>query len=371
MKRKANFTCPFSGSCKITKDNRRHCQACRLKRCVDIGMMKEFILTDEEVQRKKDLIQKRKAEEAEREAQKPRLTEDQSKVIATLVEAHHKTYDDSYSDFSRFRPPVRQGPVTRSASRAASLQSLSDTSSDSVNHSPESTDMKPMNFTSMMMMYQDHNSSPESNEEGAGGLSMLPHLADLVSYSIQKVIGFAKMIPGFRELTAEDQIALLKSSVIEVIMLRSNQSFNLEDMSWSCGSPDYKYCINDVTKAGHTLELLEPLVKFQVGLKKLNLHEEEHVLLMAICLLSPDRPGVQDHARVETLQDRLSEVLQAYIRINHPGGQLLYAKMIQKLADLRSLNEEHSKQYRSLSFQPEHSMQLTPLVLEVFGSEAS
>lgn len=41
------------------------------------------------------------------------------------------------------------------------------------------------------------------------------------------------------------------------------------------------------TSAGHTLELLEPLVKFQVGLKKLNLHEEEHVLLMAICLLSP------------------------------------------------------------------------------------
>lgn len=41
------------------------------------------------------------------------------------------------------------------------------------------------------------------------------------------------------------------------------------------------------TAAGHTLELLEPLVKFQVGLKKLNLHEEEHVLLMAICLLSP------------------------------------------------------------------------------------
>lgn len=41
MKRKAMFTCPFSGDCHITKDNRRHCQACRLKRCVDIGMMKE------------------------------------------------------------------------------------------------------------------------------------------------------------------------------------------------------------------------------------------------------------------------------------------------------------------------------------------
>lgn len=41
MKKKAMFTCPFNGSCHITKDNRRHCQACRLKRCVDIGMMKE------------------------------------------------------------------------------------------------------------------------------------------------------------------------------------------------------------------------------------------------------------------------------------------------------------------------------------------
>nr|XP_057939536.1 vitamin D3 receptor A isoform X3 [Doryrhamphus excisus] len=369
MKRKASFTCPFNGSCTITKDNRRHCQACRLKRCIDIGMMKEFILTDEEVQRKKDMIMKRKEEEAAKEASKPRLNDEQTQIITSLVEAHHKTYDASYADFSRFRPPVREGPVTRSASRAASLHSLSDASSDSFNHSPESVDTK-MNLGNLLMMYQDGASSPDSSEEDTK-LSMLPHLADLVSYSIQKVIGFAKMIPGFRELTAEDQIALLKSSAIEIIMLRSNQSFSLEDMSWSCGGPDFKYCINDVTKAGHTLELLEPLVKFQVGLKKLNLHEEEHVLLMAICLLSPDRPGVQDHARIEQLQDRLSEALQAYIRVNHPGGRLLYAKMIQKLADLRSLNEEHSKQYRSLSFQPEHSMQLTPLVLEVFGSEVS
>eukprot|EP00064_Thunnus_orientalis_P009417 superscaffoldBa00001195_g9441 len=440
MKRKASFTCPFNGSCTITKDNRRHCQACRLKRCIDIGMMKEshlhswlstascrnptlllkadhfqsamterayraaalavrvlnvssmlaayqaywtfasvcsavwsrpwaVILTDEEVQRKKEMILKRKEEEAAREAMRPRLNDEQARIISSLVEAHHKTYDASYSDFSRFRPPVREGPVTRSASRAASLHSLSDASSDSFNHSPESVDTK-MNFSNLLMMYQDGASSPDSSEEDTK-LSMLPHLADLVSYSIQKVIGFAKMIPGFRELTAEDQIALLKSSAIEIIMLRSNQSFSLEDMSWSCGGPDFKYCINDVTKAGHTLELLEPLVKFQVGLKKLNLHEEEHVLLMAICLLSPDRPGVQDHARIEQLQDRLSEALQAYIRVNHPGGRLLYAKMIQKLADLRSLNEEHSKQYRSLSFQPEHSMQLTPLVLEVFGSEVS
>lgn len=31
-------------------------------------------------------------------------------------------------------------------------------------------------------------------------------------------------------------------------MLRSNQSFSLEDMSWTCGSNDFKYKISDVTQ---------------------------------------------------------------------------------------------------------------------------
>lgn len=51
-----------------------------------------------------------------------------------------------------------------------------------------------------------------------------------------------------RDLAAEDQIVLLKSSAIEVIMLRSNQSFTLEDMTWTCGSNDFKYRISDVTQ---------------------------------------------------------------------------------------------------------------------------
>ncbi|NXQ10902.1 VDR protein, partial [Peucedramus taeniatus] len=380
MKRKAMFTCPFSGDCHITKDNRRHCQACRLKRCLDIGMMKEFILTDEEVQRKREMILKRKEEEALRESLKPKLSEEQQKVIDVLLEAHRKTYDPTYADFTNFRPPVRSHSSSRGATKSSSLltQDLSsEDSSDLFSSEPFSTfpgrlpraaPAEPPPFPGL----EEQDDSSSVNLEFSQ-LSMLPHLADLVSYSIQKVIGFAKMIPGFRDLSVEDQIVLLKCSAMEVIMLRSNESFTLEDMSWTCGSSDFKYRVSDVTQAGHSMELLEPLVKFQVGLKKLNLHEEEHVLLMAICILSPDRPGVREPLRVEALQERLSEVLQSYIRARHaaPGGRLLYAKMIQKLADLRSLNEEHSRQYRCLSFQPEHSMQLTPLLLEVFGTDIS
>lgn len=62
-----------------------------------------------------------------------------------------------------------------------------------------------------------------------------------------------------RDLTAEDQIALLKSSAIEIIMLRSNQSFSLDDMSWSCGGPDFKYCVTDVTKGGFHVTVVKKL----------------------------------------------------------------------------------------------------------------
>ncbi|XP_062932145.1 vitamin D3 receptor [Cynocephalus volans] len=374
MKRKALFTCPFSGDCRITKDNRRHCQACRLKRCVDIGMMKEFILTDEEVQRKREMILKRKEEEALKDSLRPKLSEEQQRIIAILLDAHHKTYDPTYADFTQFRPPVRgneDGGSHLSKPNSRHTPNSWDNSSCSDCYTTPPDMMEPSSFSNLDP--DEEESDDTSVTLDLSQLSMLPHLADLVSYSIQKVIGFAKMIPGFRDLTSEDQIVLLKSSAIEVIMLRSNQSFTVDDMSWTCGNEEYKYCISDVTKAGHSLELIEPLVKFQVGLKKLNLHEEEHVLLMAICIVSPDRPGVQDAALIEAIQDRLSNTLQTYIRCRHPppGSHLLYAKMIQKLADLRSLNEEHSKQYRCLSFQPECSMKLTPLVLEVFGNEIS
>lgn len=70
------------------------------------------ILTDEEVQRKREMILKRKEEEALKESLKPRLSEEQQKVIDVLLEAHRKTYDPTYADFTKFRVcPGRSSPI--------------------------------------------------------------------------------------------------------------------------------------------------------------------------------------------------------------------------------------------------------------------
>lgn len=81
------------------------------------------------------------------------------------------------------------------------------------------------------------------------------HYTDL--HDLKVLTGNLNPTPALpdRDLTSEDQIVLLKSSAIEVIMLRSNQSFTMDDMSWTCGSQDYKYNARDVTQGEHGLHL--------------------------------------------------------------------------------------------------------------------
>ncbi|XP_013790291.1 nuclear hormone receptor HR96-like [Limulus polyphemus] len=47
-----DFKCPFNNDCKVDVITRRFCQRCRLNKCLEIGMKKEWILTDEEKQLK-------------------------------------------------------------------------------------------------------------------------------------------------------------------------------------------------------------------------------------------------------------------------------------------------------------------------------
>ena len=51
------FKCPYDENCRMDVSNRRFCKRCRLKKCFDIGMRKEYILTEEEKSRKRQKIE--------------------------------------------------------------------------------------------------------------------------------------------------------------------------------------------------------------------------------------------------------------------------------------------------------------------------
>ncbi|XP_041438971.1 nuclear receptor subfamily 1 group I member 2 S homeolog isoform X1 [Xenopus laevis] len=152
MKRNLRLSCPFQNSCVINKNNRRHCQACRLKKCLDIGMRKELIMSDEAVEQRRALI-KRKQNLSLSPPTPPgaSLTPEQQHFITELVEAHTKTFDFNFTFFKNFRP-IRRSP--------------------------------------------DPTQDPQATSSEA--FLMLPHISDLFTYMLKGVISFAKMLPYFR-----------------------------------------------------------------------------------------------------------------------------------------------------------------------------
>lgn len=147
-------------------------------------------------------------------------------------------------------------------------------------------------------------------------------------------------------------------------ILRSNTMFNMETGTWECGR--LAYCFED-PNGGFQKLLLDPLMKFHFMLKKLQLHKEEYVLMQAISLFSPDRPGVVQRSVVDQLQERFALTLKAYIECSrpYPAHRFLFLKIMAILTELRSINAQQTQQL--LRIQDTHPF-ATPLMQELFSS---
>lgn len=320
------FTCPFTRSCTITKAKRRQCQACRLQKCLAVGMRKDMIMSEEALQMRR-VLRKQKKQERELAGEQEQLTEEQEQMIGILIEAHKRHFDSGFSQFVHCRPPVRLYIHNLSPHRSQEtsvpqvLRGLS---------RPEGSPLAPLQ------------SLPEDMLPDV--FSMLPHFADLSTILIQQVIKFAKEIPAFRSLPIDDQISLLKGATLEICQIQFNTVFNEETNAWECGQ--HCYTIQDGALAGFQQIYLEPLLKFHISLRKLRLHEAEYVLLLAIVLFSPDHPGITQHDTIDQLQEKMALTLKSYIDQRHPlpEGRLLYAKLLLLLTELRTLKVENTRQ---------------------------
>ncbi|XP_012874830.1 PREDICTED: nuclear receptor subfamily 1 group I member 2 [Dipodomys ordii] len=364
MKRNVRLRCPFrKGTCEITRKTRRQCQACRLRKCLESGMKKEMIMSDAAVEQRRALIKKKKKERLE--AQPPGvqgLTPEQRMLIAELMDAQTKTFDTTFSHFKDFRLPK----VFNSECETPELLQ-SPLGEPSLNWSEFRKELCPMKI-SLQLRGEDGsvwNYNPPAYRDGKEIIPMLPHLADMSTYMFKGVINFAKVISYFRDLPIEDQISLLKGATFEMCVLRFNTLFNTETGTWECGR--LVYCFED-PEGGFQKLLVDPAIKFHYMLKKLQLHKEEYVLMQAISLFSPDRPGVVERRAVDQLQERFALTLKAYIECSRPqpAHRFLFMKIMAVLTELRSLNAQHTQQL--LRIQDTNHFFTTPLIQELISN---
>ncbi|XP_055519399.1 oxysterols receptor LXR-beta-like isoform X1 [Leucoraja erinacea] len=314
----AQYTCKSSGKCEMDVYMRRKCQECRLRKCREAGMRDHCVLSEEQIRSKKQ--RKREEElvapevaavEALPEAtDKARLTAEQEEMIQQLVAAQQQCNKRSFSD----QPKVTPWPQ---------------------GNDPHNRETRQQRFA---------------------------HFTELAIISVQEIVDFAKQIPGFLDLSREDQIALLKASTIEIMLLETARRYNHET---ECITflKDFTYSKADFARAGLQFGFINPIFEFSKGMRKLQLDDAEYALLIAINIFSADRPNVEDHQLVERRQQPYVEALHSYLRIKRPKDHLMFPRMLMKLVSLRTLSSVHSEQVFALRLQDK---KLPPLLSEIW-----
>ncbi|XP_008286517.1 nuclear receptor subfamily 1, group D, member 4a isoform X2 [Stegastes partitus] len=168
--------------------------------------------------------------------------------------------------------------------------------------------------------------------------------------AVKEVVEFAKGIPGFQELSQQDQVMLLKSGTFQVLMVRFCSLFNAEDRTVTFLNGQ-TYPLSTLRALGMG-SLLDAMFEFSEKLGSLGLEPDEMALFMAVVLVSADRFGISDMRAVEQLQEGLIRALRSLITRRRPDDTALFPKLLLRLPDLRTLNNLHSDKLLAFRIDP-------------------
>ncbi|XP_012585473.1 PREDICTED: LOW QUALITY PROTEIN: bile acid receptor-like [Condylura cristata] len=324
----AVYRCKNGGHCEMDMYMRRKCQECRLKKCKAVGMLAECLLS--EIQCK-------------------------SKRLRKNFKQNH-----CYS-------------TIRGEKEVADKLVSSITRSGKIQESLELTQEEYQLINNIVVAHQKYTIPSEETEKFLQGhanpeVSFL-QLSETVALHIQGFMDFTKGLPGFENLTEEDQTTLWKESKIEVMFLHvaqlysqkkclsstaehekdhSAHSLNLHSQSGET-SVIYSteiFCKEGCPSAGLTgiaEEFITTLFYFYKRMSELNITHTEYALLAATVVFFSDRPCLNNKQHVENLQEPILQILYKYSKIYHPEDLQHFPRLIGMLTELRTLNHNHSE----------------------------
>uniref|UniRef100_A0A8C1PE67 Nuclear receptor subfamily 1, group D, member 4b n=1 Tax=Cyprinus carpio TaxID=7962 RepID=A0A8C1PE67_CYPCA len=168
--------------------------------------------------------------------------------------------------------------------------------------------------------------------------------------AVKEVVEFAKSIPGFQALGQHDQVMLLKAGTFQVLMVRFCSLFDAKERTVTFLNGQ-TYPLASLRVLG-MCGLLDAMFEFSEKLGNMGLEADEMALFMAVVLVSADRSGISDVGAVEQLQEDLIGALRALITRRRPEDSSLFPKLLLRLPDLRTLNNQHSEKLLAFHIDP-------------------
>ncbi|CAG5958196.1 unnamed protein product [Menidia menidia] len=314
----AVYKCKSGGNCEMDMYMRRKCQECRLRKCKEMGMLAECLLT--EIQCKSKRLRKN----------------------------------------TKASPGRSTGDETEGADSADSKQVTSTTklSKEKVEISQEQQALITLILDAYNTHQLPHDVAKKLLQEQYSKEENFLLLTEIATSQVQVLVEFTKNIPGFLSLDHEDQIALLKGSAVEAMFLRSAQIFSRKMPFGNTNVLEER-----IRKSGISEEFITPLFNFYKSVGELQMVQEEQALLTAITILTPDRPYVKDQQAVERLQEPMVDVLRKLCALRHPKEPQHFARLLGRLTELRTLNHHHAEMLTSWRV---NDHKFTPLLCEIW-----
>uniref|UniRef100_A0A3Q3K828 Retinoic acid receptor gamma n=1 Tax=Monopterus albus TaxID=43700 RepID=A0A3Q3K828_MONAL len=301
------YTCHRDKNCQINKVTRNRCQYCRLQKCFEVGMSKEAVRNDRN-KKKKDVKEEVVLPE------NYELSGELEELVNKVSKAHQETF-----------PSLCQlGKYTTNSSA-------------------------------------DHRVQLD--------LGLWDKFSELSTKCIIKIVEFAKRLPGFTSLTIADQITLLKSACLDILMLRICTRYTPEQdtMTFSDGLTLNR---TQMHNAGFG-PLTDLVFAFAGQLLPLEMDDTETGLLSAICLICGGKSVLREQLlllliKVDKLQEPLLEALKIYTRRRRPNKPHMFPRMLMKVTDLRGISTKGAE--RAITLKTEIPGPMPPLIREMLES---
>lgn len=322
------------GKCEVTVESRSYCKHCRLQKCFVIGMKRELILNEQQKQQRRVKIHEN------------RLRRQGVPVSTSADEGlspDSKSSDDNSSIKSESEPHVLASGIDTEA-----LDGLQEDQREKIVEV-----MKAFQLSFDAPMPYQPMTAPSSTD-----------FLNMADSSVRRLVKMAKHLSIFRKLDQEDQICLLKGAVVEVLILRSAKMFDTSRQGWSVVKGGKQHSVSAASlKFGddESMSFFGQYQRFATTL--LSATQRDNVVLMlmiVMVVLSPDRSSLQAKEVVTQAQEMYADLLMEYINMRYPKERM-FAKVLQKLADIRDLNETHTRMLMHMKVE-----ELEPLVVEIF-----
>ncbi|KAI1240907.1 hypothetical protein IHE44_0009355 [Lamprotornis superbus] len=238
-----DYMCPATNQCTIDKNRRKSCQACRLRKCYEVGMMKGGIRKDRRGGRV--MKQKRQREEQDSRNGEASSTELRAPTLWTspLVVKHNKKNSPALS-------------LTAEQMVSALLEA------------------------EPPIVYSEYDPNRPFNEA-----SMMTLLTNLADRELVHMINWAKRVPGFVDLTLHDQVHLLECAWLEILMIGLVWR-SMEHPGKLLFAPNLLLDRNQGKCVEGMVEIFDMLLATAARFRMMNLQGEEFVCLKSIILLN-------------------------------------------------------------------------------------